>query len=72
VVAAAGPFVEYLPEELADSVLRRDLTIGTPAVQPDGTIALPTHPGLGIGLDHDVLDRCRVTGAGARRAETGR
>jgi L-alanine-DL-glutamate epimerase-like enolase superfamily enzyme len=71
VVAAAGPFVEYLPEELAD-VLRRDLTIGTPAVQPDGTIALPTHPGLGIELDHDVLHRCRVTGAGARRAETGR
>ncbi len=32
----------------------RDAVIGTPRLQSDGTFALPTAPGLGVTLDHDV------------------
>jgi L-alanine-DL-glutamate epimerase-like enolase superfamily enzyme len=62
-VAADCPFVEYLPEELTESPLRRNLTVGTPAIRPDGTIAVPQRPGMGIELDRDELERYRVADA---------
>jgi L-alanine-DL-glutamate epimerase-like enolase superfamily enzyme len=46
--------------------------MGTPAVRPDGTIALPTRPGLGVELDRAVLERYRVTDAAEPRVATER
>jgi L-alanine-DL-glutamate epimerase-like enolase superfamily enzyme len=50
------PFVEFLPPELSDSPLRRELTRGELTVV-DGRIAAPTAPGLGVELDPDALRR---------------
>ncbi len=52
------PFVEHLSPELFDSPLRRELVSPEPAVA-DGTIDLPTAPGLGIELNADAVERYR-------------
>jgi L-alanine-DL-glutamate epimerase-like enolase superfamily enzyme len=62
-VAADCPFIEFLPEQLTESALRRHLSIGTPALRPDGTIALPTKAGLGVELDRATLERFRIAEA---------
>lgn len=48
------PFIEYLPAELCDSGLRRDLA-DDGLVFEDGCLKLPQKPGLGIELNHDAL-----------------
>lgn len=61
-LAAASPccpFIEYLPAELAESALRRELLLREPSMQ-DGKIALPTLPGLGIELNREALEKFRV------------
>lgn len=50
------PFIEYLPAELCESALRRELLIREPEMH-DGVIPLPTAPGLGLELNRDALER---------------
>jgi L-alanine-DL-glutamate epimerase-like enolase superfamily enzyme len=56
-LAAVTPhcdFVEFLPSDLSESQLRKELTKGDlPMV--DGEIPLPTGPGLGVEVDRDAL-----------------
>jgi L-alanine-DL-glutamate epimerase-like enolase superfamily enzyme len=58
-LAAISPtctYIEFLPTELADSSLRRELCREElPMV--DGIIPLPTAPGLGVTVDDDALTR---------------
>ncbi len=54
------PFVEFLPANLCDSMLRKRLvTEDLPMI--DGRIPLPTAPGLGLELDRDALAEFRDT-----------
>lgn len=50
------PFFEFLPAELCESRLRKELTRDE-LVFEDGTLAPPQRPGLGIDLDRDALER---------------
>ncbi|MDQ3794147.1 MAG: mandelate racemase/muconate lactonizing enzyme family protein, partial [Actinomycetota bacterium] len=57
-LAAATPrcrYIEFLPAELSESPLRRRLVNGEPAME-DGSIPVPTEPGLGIELDREALE----------------
>merc|ERR1712166_143780 len=56
------PFIEFLPAELTDSVLRRDLTFNELSLNEDGLLPLPMNPGLGVELNYDVLNRYKVDG----------
>jgi L-alanine-DL-glutamate epimerase-like enolase superfamily enzyme len=52
-------YIEFMPIELAESPLRRELLIEDfPIV--NGTITVPDLPGLGIVLNRDVLKKYRV------------
>lgn len=60
--AAAAPscrYIEFLPAELSESALRRELTRDEIALR-DGVIPLPQRPGLGFELDRDALARFSV------------
>lgn len=57
-----APFFELLHPELFDSPLRRDLVAPEPELRPDGTLALPTAPGLGVELVEDAVARYGETG----------
>lgn len=59
---ANAPYIEMFHPALYDSPLRADLTGPEPEVV-DGTIALPTEPGLGVDLDPDAFARYRVADA---------
>ncbi len=48
------PYIEYLPNELCDSVLRREL-VSEPLLMRDGVVQLPEKPGLGIELNMDAI-----------------
>jgi L-alanine-DL-glutamate epimerase-like enolase superfamily enzyme len=48
------PFFEFLPAELCESRLRRELTVDE-LVFASGTLRPPERPGLGIELDRDAL-----------------
>ncbi len=50
------PFIEFLPAELCESSLRRELVLRGPEMV-DGIIRLPDEPGLGIELNRDALER---------------
>src|SRR6266542_3797814 len=50
------PFIEFLPPELSESNLRKELLSEEPRLQ-DGVIPLPTAPGFGIELNRDALER---------------
>ncbi len=52
-------FIEYLPSQLCVETLRKEL-VAEKLDLVDGTIPLPTGPGLGIELNRDVLDRYTV------------
>ncbi len=49
------PFFEYVPQEVAESRLRREL-VTDELTLVDGQLALPQRPGLGIELNRDVLE----------------
>ncbi len=53
------PFIEFLPAELCDSALRKELVVDELRLV-DGSIPLPEKPGLGIELDHEALQRYKV------------
>jgi L-alanine-DL-glutamate epimerase-like enolase superfamily enzyme len=52
-------FIEFMPRELTESMLRRELTRDELEMH-DGLIALPSKPGLGVELDRDALARFSV------------
>ena len=49
------PFFEFLPAELCESRLRKELLHDEELRFADGTLAPPARPGLGIELDRDAL-----------------
>jgi L-alanine-DL-glutamate epimerase-like enolase superfamily enzyme len=53
-------FIEYLPPQLCHERLRRELASEDLKLQADGTIPLPTKPGLGIEVNWDVVKRYQV------------
>jgi L-alanine-DL-glutamate epimerase-like enolase superfamily enzyme len=55
-VTSNCPYIEYLPVELSESPLRRELLTIEPSME-SGEIAVPTAPGLGIELNRDALAR---------------
>lgn len=55
------PYIEFLPRDLAESPLRRDLLREELPVV-DGRIRLSDRPGLGITLNRDALEHYRVDG----------
>jgi L-alanine-DL-glutamate epimerase-like enolase superfamily enzyme len=61
-LAAVSPscaYIEYLPKELADSRLRRDL-LSAEHELIDGRLPLPEQPGLGVTLNEAALAEFRV------------
>jgi L-alanine-DL-glutamate epimerase-like enolase superfamily enzyme len=50
-------FIEYLPPQLCHERLRRELAQEELVLNADGTIPLPTRPGLGVEVDWDVVKR---------------
>lgn len=54
-----APLFELLHPDLFDSPLRRELVAPEPALAPDGTLPLPTAPGLGVELVTEAVDRYR-------------
>ena len=52
------PYIEYLPPDLCDSALRRELA-DDGLTMTDGRIALPDRPGLGVELDMGALEKYR-------------
>lgn len=53
-------FIEYLPPQLCVERLRRELAEEELKLCPDGTIALPVKPGLGVEIDWDVVKRYKA------------
>ena len=54
------PYIEFLPAALSESALRRELTIDELEWRADGSLALPTKPGLGVELNRETLERYSV------------
>src|SRR5262249_37200121 len=57
--APACPSTEFPPAELSESPIRTSLLTNEPPVV-DGSLALPTRPGLGVELNRDALERYRA------------
>lgn len=55
------PLFEFLPAELCDSPLRREL-VNDPLVMEDGKILRPEAPGLGVELNYDALEKFKYRG----------
>jgi L-alanine-DL-glutamate epimerase-like enolase superfamily enzyme len=53
------PFIEFMPAELCDSLLRKELVRDEMRLE-NGVLPLPTRPGLGIELNPDALRRFRA------------
>jgi L-alanine-DL-glutamate epimerase-like enolase superfamily enzyme len=53
------PYIEFLPAELCDSLLRKELVRDELALH-GGMIPLPEKPGLGIEVNREALERYRV------------
>lgn len=64
-VTAHCPYFEFLPAQLAESALRRDLVADAMQLV-DGELTLPTKPGLGVELNQAALERFEEA---ARRLE---
>jgi len=61
-LAAASPntpFIEFLPSELSESPIRRELVRNEFRLE-HGRIPLPSEPGLGIELNEDALEKYKV------------
>jgi len=57
--AAHCPYIEFLPAQLSESALRRELVIDE-LQMIDGRIPLPQRPGLGIELNPEALEKYGV------------
>ena len=53
------PYIEFLPKELAESQLRKDLVLEELPLE-NGKIPLPNKPGLGIKFDEEKLKKYSV------------
>jgi L-alanine-DL-glutamate epimerase-like enolase superfamily enzyme len=53
------PYIEFLPAQLSESALRREL-VRDELQMTDGVIPLPQKPGLGIELNFDALAKFRA------------
>jgi L-alanine-DL-glutamate epimerase-like enolase superfamily enzyme len=53
------PFIEYLPRELSESAIRRELVKDDLQLR-NGKMALPTKPGLGIELNESAIEKYQV------------
>ena len=53
------PFIEFLPAELSESALRRELVAEELAMK-DGLLALPRRPGLGVELNPEAVKKYEV------------
>lgn len=53
------PYIEFLPADLCDSLLRKEL-VRDELEFSAGVISLPQKPGLGIDVDRDALKRFQV------------
>ena len=53
-------FIEYLPPQLCNETLRRELAQEELQLLPNGTIPLTSKPGLGVEVDWDVVKRYTV------------
>jgi L-rhamnonate dehydratase len=53
------PYIEFLPIELAESPLRRELLVNDLSIV-DGLISLPDSPGLGIELNRSTIEKYSV------------
>jgi L-alanine-DL-glutamate epimerase-like enolase superfamily enzyme len=53
------PFIEFMPAELCDSLLRKELVLDGLRLR-EGVLPLPDQPGLGIELNWDAMRRFRV------------
>jgi L-alanine-DL-glutamate epimerase-like enolase superfamily enzyme len=53
------PYIEFMPAELCDSLLRKELVQDELRIE-NGKLALPTKPGLGIELNQDALTKFRT------------
>jgi L-alanine-DL-glutamate epimerase-like enolase superfamily enzyme len=51
------PFIEYLAPGLTTSTLRRELATLEADMTSDGTLPVPTRPGLGVEIDRNALAR---------------
>lgn len=63
-LAAVTPecaYIEYLPADLSESALRKELASDVPLV--DGRIPLPRGPGLGVEINRDALEKFRRAAA---------
>lgn len=58
-ISPACAYIEYLPRELADSPLRKDL-VSTELEVANGRMPLPDQPGLGVELNEDAIEKYRV------------
>lgn len=56
---ACCPYLEFLPADLSESALRRELTVDELTLR-DGRLPLPQKPGLGIELNRDTLAKYAV------------
>ncbi|HUK28566.1 MAG TPA: mandelate racemase/muconate lactonizing enzyme family protein [Candidatus Acidoferrales bacterium] len=59
VVSSNCPYIEYLPAELSESLIRKELVADELRMQ-DGVIPLPTKPGLGIELNEKAVAKYTV------------
>ena len=53
-------YIEYLPPELCEETLRKELASDPFTLAADGTIAPPTLPGLGVELNDEIVQRFKV------------
>ena len=56
---ACCPYIEFLPAQLSESALRRELVVED-LEMVDGTIPVPHKPGLGVELNREALMRYRA------------
>jgi len=49
------PYFEFLPAELCESRLRKELTTDDELVYRDGALTVPERPGLGVRLDREAM-----------------
>ena len=62
-------FIEFLPSELCESSLRREL-VKDELKMENGSLPLPGKPGLGVQLDRDALNRFKAAAERALKDKT--
>jgi L-alanine-DL-glutamate epimerase-like enolase superfamily enzyme len=58
--AFCSPYIEFLPAELSESALRRELVIDELKLE-NGKIAIPQKPGLGVELSREAIEKYAVS-----------